>query len=68
MNSPNQALDPAAGSVSVLLFTGFMTFLSHLDRAYPAVGQLSRQAEQRRKHMLKDHFNTAKAAGKTYLE
>ncbi len=39
---PNKALDPTAGSVSVLLFIGFMTFLSLLDRAYPAVGQLGR--------------------------
>ena len=39
---PNKALDPTAGSVSILMFTDFMTSLSFLKRAYPAVGQLDR--------------------------
>ena len=38
----NNALDPTAGSVSVLLFSGLTMFLSFLDRAVPAVGQLGR--------------------------
>ena len=38
----NNALDPTAVSVSILMFTGFMASLSFLDRAVPAVGQLGR--------------------------
>ena len=42
MKGLTKALDPTAGGVSILMFTGFMTFLSFLDRAVPAVGQLGR--------------------------
>ena len=44
---PNKALDPTAVSASVLWFTDFTMSLSFLDRAYPAVGQLDRWANER---------------------
>ena len=40
--TPNKALDPTAVSVSLFMFTDFITFFSYLDRAVPAVGQLGR--------------------------
>ena len=42
MKAPNKGIDRMTRSVSVLMLTGYITFLSILDGAYSAVGQLGR--------------------------
>ena len=51
--TPNNALDPTAVSVSDFLLLDFIEFLSFLDLAVPAVGQLFRYTDPA--HGIGDH-------------